>query len=174
MRSGWHPCPPPLTGLRVIAAALVVLAVACTGGDGSADGPCGPVRREALDPRSVHVLPGADAPDYRTDPPTSGPHLPSSSTESVRTEPLAPPVQVGILEEGGVLIQHTGLTAPEEDEVEGLAAAGVVIAPADSLPDGAAVMATAWVTKQACDAVDVPALQTFVDDHLDDGPGGHP
>lgn len=157
----------------VVAAIVVVVASACSSGGGSADGPCGPVRREALDPRSVHVLPGADAPDYRTDPPTSGPHLPTPSTESVRTEPLARPVQVGILEEGGVLIQHTGLTRAEQDEVEGLAGTGVVIAPADSLPDGAVFLATAWVTKQACDALDVAELRSFIADHGDAGPGGH-
>lgn len=166
--------PSPTARARWIALCLVIAAtVACTGGGASDDGPCGPVRRESLDPRSVHVLPGADAPDYRTDPPTSGPHLPSPSNESVRTETLARPVQVGILEEGGVVIQHTGLSPAQQEEVEGLAGTGVVIAPADSLPDGAVVMATAWVTKQACAEVDVAALRTFIEDHADAGPGGH-
>lgn len=162
---------------RVIAPLLVVVLSlvggACGGGDGSADGPCGPVRREPLDPRALHVLPGADVPDYRTDPPTSGPHLPSPITDPLRDEPLADPIQVGILEEGGVVIQHVGLSGPARAELEDLAEPGVVVAPADELPGGAAVVATAWVTKQVCDAVDAPAMEAFVALHLGAGPGDH-
>src|SRR5690606_38152593 len=61
----------------VAAAALAVLG-GCGGSEG--DGACGPVRQEPLDQRSVHVLPGGDTTTYRTDPPTSGPHLASPST----------------------------------------------------------------------------------------------
>ncbi|HEV7720422.1 MAG TPA: DUF3105 domain-containing protein [Iamia sp.] len=150
-----------------------VLAGCGDGGDGGGTGACGPVRREPLDGRSVHVLPGADDPEYRTDPPTSGPHLPSPSTEDVRDTPIAPPVQVGLLEEGAVLIQHTGLDDAERTEVEALAGDGVIVAPADALPDDAAVIATAWVTKQVCEAVDVTALEAFAADHVDQGPGQH-
>lgn len=157
-----------LVGGLVLAAAL-----AACGGDGDGSGACGPVRREPLDSRSVHVLPGADEPEYRTDPPTSGPHLPAPSTEDVRDAPIAAPVQVGLLEEGNVLIQHTGLSDDEQAEVEALAGDGVVVAPADALPDGAAVVATAWVTKQVCEAVDAPTLAAFAADHVDQGPGQH-
>lgn len=157
---------------RLAALALVAVLAAC-GGDDDASGACGPVRREPLDSRAVHVLPGADEPEYRTDPPTSGPHLPSPSTEDVRDEPIAPPVQVGLLEEGNVLLQHVGLSEADRTAVEGLAGDGVIVAPAEALPDDAAVVATAWVTKQACTAVDVDALETFAADHADQGPGGH-
>lgn len=154
-------------------AVLIGAVLAGCGGGGDGSGACGPVRREPLDSRSVHVLPGADEPEYRTDPPTSGPHLPSPSTEDVRDEPIAAPVQVGLLEEGGVLVQHVGLTAAERSSVEALAGDGVIVAPAEELPDGAAVIATAWVTKQVCEAVDVEALRSFATDHLDQGPGQH-
>jgi hypothetical protein len=162
--------------VRALVAGLALVAVlaGCGGGDGS--GACGPVRREPLDSRSVHVLPGADPPEYRTDPPTSGPHLPAPSTEDVRDAPIAAPVQVGLLEEGNVLIQHVGLPADERAEVEALAGDGVIVAPADALPDDAAVVATAWVTKQVCGAVDpaaLTALTTFAADHVDRGPGQH-
>jgi hypothetical protein len=156
----------------LLAAVLLVSLVACGGGDGGSGG-CGPVRREPLDSRSVHVLPGADEPEYRTDPPTSGPHLPSPSTQDVRDEPIAAPVQVGLLEDGGVLIQHVGLSSSERAEVEALAGDGVIVAPAETLPEGAAVVATAWVTKQVCDTVDVDALRSFATDHVDQGPGQH-
>ncbi|HEX7133521.1 MAG TPA: DUF3105 domain-containing protein, partial [Iamia sp.] len=128
---------------------------------------------EPLDSRSVHVLPGAEEPEYRTDPPTSGPHLPAPSTSDVRDEPIAAPVQVGLLEEGNVLIQHVGLSDAERADVEALAGDGVIVAPADSLPDDAAVVATAWVTKQVCPSVDLDALQVFLTEYADQGPGQH-
>ncbi len=160
------------TRLLVTAAVVGALLAGCgDGGGGSAA--CGPVRREPLDGRSVHVLPGAPAPEYRTDPPTSGPHLPSPSTSDVRDEPIAAPVQVGLLEEGRVLIQHTGLTSADRAAVEEVAGDGVIVAPADSLPDDAAVIATAWVTKQVCEGLDVAALEDFAADHVDRGPGQH-
>lgn len=157
----------------LLAAMLVAAALAgCAGGDDGSDG-CGPVRREELDTRSVHVLPGAEAPQYRTDPPTSGPHLPSPSTEDVRSDPVAAPVQVGLLEEGRVLIQHSGLSEADRAAVEGLAGDGVIVAPADDLPEDAAVVATAWVTKQVCAEADVVALERFAADHGGRGPGDH-
>ncbi len=158
-----------LVGGLVLAAALA----GCGGDGGGADGGCGPVRREPLDSRAVHVLPGAEEPEYRTDPPTSGPHLPSPSTTDVRDEPIAAPVQVGLLEEGNVLLQHVGLDEAERAEVEALAGDGVIVAPATELPEGAAVVATAWVTKQVCTGVDVDALEAFATDHADAAPGGH-
>lgn len=166
----------PLLSLVVVVAlaAFLLGLTACGGpGDGSDDAGCGPVRREPLDSRSVHILPGADEPEYKTDPPTSGPHLPSPSTEDVRDEPIAAPIQVGLLEEGEVLIQHVGLSEPERDEVEALAGDGVIVAPAETLPEGASVVATAWVTKQVCETVDVEALRAFAADHGDRVTGQH-
>lgn len=164
---------PALLRPTAIVLALVVGSLLGACSDDGGDGACGPVRREPLDGRSVHVLPGADEPDYRTDPPTSGPHLPTPSTESVRDEPVPTPVQVGLLEEGRVLLQHEGLDDAERAEVEALAGDDVVVAPAVGLPDDAAVVATAWVTKQVCTAVDVETLRRFAEDHAGGGPGSH-
>ncbi len=163
--------PGPVRSVMATAALLVAVVAACSG-DGSAAGACGPVQREPFDARGVHVLPGAEV-AYRTDPPTSGPHQPTPATEDVRAEPIAPPVQVGLLEEGRVLLQHHGLSDRDREAVEALAGDGVVVAPADALPDDAAVVATAWVTKQVCTAVDVAALEAFAADHVEQGPGDH-
>lgn len=151
--------------------ALVVAGLGACGDDGSSSGACGPVRREPLDRRAVHVLPGAEETAYLTDPPTSGPHLAAPSTSDVRDTPVDPAVQVGLLEEGRVLLQHTGLSPDDRAAVEGLAGDGVVVAPADALPEGAAVIATAWLTKQVCPEVDVEVLRRFATDHRDRGPG---
>lgn len=164
---------PRRAGAALAVAGLLAAVGACGGDGGRTAGPCGAVQREPLDQRAAHVLPGAPAPEYRTDPPTSGPHMPSPVTGAVRDEPLPAPIQVGVLEEGRVLVQHHGLTGPERAEVEGLAGEDVVVAPAEALPGDAAVVATAWVSKQVCDGVDVEALRTFVADHEDGRPGGH-
>ncbi len=156
----------------VIALLLLGAAGACSDDAAGGEG-CGPVQREPLDARSVHVLPGADATEYETDQPTSGPHLPGPDVAPVHDEPISPAIQVGLLEEGAVLLQHHGLSADARAEVESLAGDGVVVAPAEQLPDDAAVVATAWVTKQVCGGVDLEALRTFADDHVDQGPGDH-
>jgi len=164
---------PALRRLLVLGATCAAVATVACAGDGDADAACGPVRREPLDARSFHVLPGADAPEFRTDPPTSGPHVAAPEPEPVADEPIPPVVQVGILEEGGVLIQHVDLSDADREAVEALAGDGVVVAPAESLPEGAAVIATAWVTKQVCTSVDVGDLGAFAAEHVDRGPDGH-
>lgn len=158
--------------LLAVALLLAGGPAACGDGD-SASSACEPVRREPLDRRAVHVLPGAEETEYLTDPPTSGPHLATPSTSDVRDTPLDPAVQVGLLEEGRILFQHTGLSDRDRAALEELAGDGVVVAPAEALPEGAAVIATAWVTKQVCSAVDVAVLQRFAEDNRDRGPG-HP
>ena len=161
--------------IAVATALLAGLLAGCGGGAGggsAADG-CDPVRSEPLDRQYlVHVLPGAPDPDYRTDPPTSGPHQPTPPIEGVVTKPLSRPVQVGLLEEGRVLLQHDGLSVADRDRLEELAGEMVVVAPNPDLPDGAEVVATAWVTKQTCKAFDRGALEAFAQEQVGNGPGG--
>lgn len=154
---------PPTVGLLV---ALLPALVAC--GPGS-DGACGPITREALDPQFLlHVLGDAEV-EYTSDPPTSGPHQATPPVSGVLEEPLPRPVQVGVLERGDVLIQHrTGLPADELAELEALAGTGIVVAPAEDLDE--AVVATAWLFKRTCSAVDVGALEDFIDQRLGKGP----
>lgn len=133
---------------------------------------CEPRLREALDPGSVqHVLPGAPAPAYTTDPPTSGPHEPSDVFEGERTAPVAPPIQVSQLEAGKVLIQYRDLAPDEIDRLRPLAGPDVILAPNPDLP--ARVVATAWTFKQVCAGVDVDALRSFAVDRAGQGPGSH-
>ncbi|MBA2283673.1 MAG: DUF3105 domain-containing protein, partial [Acidimicrobiia bacterium] len=125
---------------------------------------CGPARREALDPSSgTHLLAGAPEPEYLSDPPTSGTHEPVPLLSGVRDEPLGRAAQVGQLEAGAVLLQHRDLDADQLATLEGLAGEGIVVVPNPDLP--APVVATAWLFKQTCEAVDVAALQGFLDEH---------
>lgn len=133
---------------------------------------CRPIAQEPLDPSSaLHVLAGAPEPDYLTDQPTSGPHLTGATPEGVHAEPLSRPAQVLLLEHGGVLLQHRDLAPAEQAELEALAGEGVVVAPNPDLP--APVVATAWIYKRTCTALDIEAVRTFIDERAGQGPDGH-
>ncbi|MBW3548461.1 MAG: EamA family transporter [Actinobacteria bacterium] len=139
---------------------------------------CGPVVEEDLDPGSqLHLLPGAPEPEYLSDPPTSGPHLAGPAPRGVLTSPLGRPVQVQVLEQGGVVVQHRDLDETAVEALHGLAGDHVVVAPGPSLPSP--VVATAWGRKLTCEDADVEALRRFVDasleesaDEVDDGGTG--
>jgi hypothetical protein len=117
----------------------------------------------------MHVLPGASEPDYTSDPPTSGPHQPSPAISGVADEPIARPVQVGLLEAGRVLVQHRD----DADAVAlaDLAGGDVVVAPNPELDSR--VVATAWTWKLTCDDVDLADLRSFADARAGQGPADH-
>src|SRR5690606_34869092 len=108
--------------------------------------------REELDPASLtHVVDPATA-KFRTNPPTSGPHVSGALPTGVLAEPIPGAVQVAILEGGGVLVQHRDLSPADATAVEAFAGDDVVVAPNPDLPSP--VVATAWTYKLTCDAVD--------------------
>ena len=149
---------------------FAVLALAGCGTTSSAGRACSPITREALDPGSIqHVLPGAQ-PHYLTDPPTSGAHQPSPPVAGVQTKPIGRPVQVGILEQGHIVVQYRGVSAADVAALRTLVGPRVVVAPAASLPAGQRVVATAWLYKQVCRAVDLPTLRRFIAARAGKGP----
>jgi hypothetical protein len=153
-----------------LAALALASAGGCHDGQAAADG-CGPVTREALDPNYlVHVLQDDPSIEYRSDPPTSGPHQPGPPEQGVLDHPVARPVQVGLLEGGDVLLQYrpADVTGTERSDLEALAGDRVVVAPNPDLP--APVVATAWLYKRTCDSVAVAPLQGFVDARAGKGP----
>lgn len=149
---------------------MLVLAGSACGTSHDATGACGPILREALDTAYlVHVLGPETAVEYTSQPPTSGPHQPSPPADGALDEPLPGPIQVGILERGDVLIQYQPSLAPADVEaLVALAGDGVVVAPNPDLEDP--VVATAWVHKRTCGAVDADALQRFIDERAGHGP----
>jgi hypothetical protein len=163
----------PATNRRACAAVVLVAALglgAC-GDSPEGGGACGPTTRESLDPAYlVHVLGDAEGLEYTSDPPTSGPHQPGPEVSGVVAEPLTAPVQVGILERGDVLIQYDPSRDVATAELEALAVDGVVVAPNADLP--APVVATAWLYKRTCDAVDADALNAFAAERAGNGPEG--
>ncbi len=154
---------------RLLLAVLMVVAIGACGSDGEkARGSCGPDVEERLDPGSTrHLLPGAPEPRYLGDPPTSGPHLGGPPPAGVQHQPLSPPAQVGVLESGGVLVQHRGVSEGERRQLEALAGDKVVVAPNPTLP--ASVVTTAWQHRLECTGVDLAALRAFIAEHRRSG-----
>lgn len=144
----------------VIAASILVHAHSGPASDAGAT--CRRPSPEPVDPQSgVHLLANAPEPVYRTDPPTSGPHVMNPAARGAVQTPLSRPVQVGVLERGDVLVQYgPEVTATDRAELEALAGDEVVVAPNPGL--SASVVATAWHTKLNCSGVDTAALQSFV------------
>ena len=124
-------------------------------------GGCGPDVVEPLDPRSTqHLLPGSPPPSYAGHPPTSGPHAVGPTPRGALDQPLPEPIQVALLEEGVVLVQHRSVSAQERGQLESLAGDGVVVAPLAG--PGPPVVATAWRHRLTCARVDLAAVRAFI------------
>ncbi|HET7489858.1 MAG TPA: EamA family transporter [Acidimicrobiales bacterium] len=153
---------------RPPAAALLLLIAVLVAGSCGKGGSCGGDLEDPLDPGSLaHVLPGAPEPRYLTDPPSSGAHAPGGAPAGgVVDAPLSRPLQVTVLEGGGVLIQYRG-AAPKG--VLALAGPKVVVAPNPDLPSD--LVATAWRHRLVCAGDgDLAALRSFIDAHRGGGP----
>lgn len=170
----------PGTTRTVIVLIGVVLFASCgSGSDGpepgtspaAGDKGCAAVVVDPLDPRgNQHLLPGAPAPSYATEPPTSGPHDAGDPVTGLQAGPLSGPVQVTVLERGGIVVQfRPALPAEEREKLADLAGERVVVAPGPSLPSQ--VIATAWRRRLVCEALDLAAIRKFIGDRTGKGPG---
>jgi hypothetical protein len=147
--------------LGVAGVLFVAVLSGCSGSD--AAGPCRQPVREELDPgHLVHVIDPTTA-RFKTNPPTSGPHIGAGAPTGAVDQPILGAVQTAILERGDVLIQYRDLDADAVEQVRSMAGDHTVIAPNPDLP--APVIATAWTYKLTCDAVDTNALGKFVRQH---------
>lgn len=144
--------------------AVVALLVGCA--DAGRTGPCDPAFSEPLAAdASLHVLSDAEV-SYLSDPPTSGPHVVWNAPQ-VLERPLSGPEQLGILEQGRVLVQFDPAQVSSGD-VGLLVAklpASAHLAPHRNLD--APVVMTAHLTKQRCRALDVEAIRSFAGRHAD-------
>lgn len=133
----------------------------CSGSE--AAGPCRQPVREELDPgHLVHVIDPTTA-RFKTNPPTSGPHVGGAAPTGALDQPILGAVQTAILERGDVLIQYRDIDPNDVGQVRAMAGGHTVTAPNPDLP--APVIATAWTYKLSCDAVDTDALAKFVRQH---------
>lgn len=105
---------------------------------------------------------------YNSTPPTSGWH--TSTDVAIVTapddEPLTEPEHVTVLELGGIVVSHNGLAADDQEALEALIAekfAGQAAATRyDKLAQGEVAM-TAWGKLQRCEALDLEAVERFVE-----------
>ena len=123
-----------------------------------------------IDPGSgQHILPGSPEPTYNTDPPTSGAHAPGNHPSGALAEPIARPVQVGMLEGGHVLVQFRDAGLREALAPFASPKGGVTVAPNPSMD--APIVVTAWLYSMRCQRVEGTAIDAFITAHLGKNPG---
>lgn len=110
-----------------------------------------------------HLAPGAPAPEYNSEPPTSGPHAPAPAPCGIYRQPVSDIAQLHSMEHGAVVIQyHPDLPPDQLEELEAIdwsLADEVIVAPRPDNP--ASVAITAWTKRLLLDRVDVEVITAF-------------
>lgn len=153
---------PLLIRAGAVLAGVSLLPLAACGSSSSA---CGVPVREELDPDHLLHVTDPNAVTFRTDTPSSGPHLSAGGPTGVVDEPLLPAVQVAILERGDVLVQYRD--PADAEALRALAADRVVVAPRPTLDER--VVATAWTYRLGCTGLDTKAVERFMAAHAGKG-----
>lgn len=163
--------------VRLVLAAPVVLALAaCEEAPATAvasEGPtataaCGAVQTFPVQGEG-HLVGNQEPPvPYNSTPPTSGWHASRDVPIVVTDEaqPLSEPEQVTVLELGGVVVAHGDLPDADRAALERLVTEnyqGQAALTAYDRLDAGEVALTAWTVLQRCDAVDVGAVEGFVE-----------
>jgi hypothetical protein len=123
------------------------------------------LRLDLPDEGNQHLAPGEPAPEYGTNPPTSGPHHPVPAEDGAY--PGAPPTPkvVHSLEHGRIAIQYsTDLPQKDQQLLEGVFdedAAGVLLFSNPDMPYE--VAATAWTNLVGCDSFSEKVLDVVRD-----------
>jgi hypothetical protein len=127
--------------------------------------------------RAAADLPGAGFPDqgnrhissetefgaYNSDPPTSGPHLPSIAPWGVHTRPIPPQLQVHNLEDGGVLVQYSCQCPELVEKLKAIVTRYdkyVILAPYPAMKPKISV--TAWTRIDTMEELDERRLTRFI------------
>lgn len=110
-----------------------------------------------------HLAPGAPAPEYNSDPPTSGPHAQSPAPCGIYRQPVDDTAQLHSMEHGAVVVQYDPELPQEQVElIEGIdwsPAAEIIVAPRPDNP--AAVALTAWTRRLLLNEVDTAVIEAF-------------
>lgn len=168
----WRPLAP------LVGAALVVTACSGSGGTSSPDAGGGGSGRlvvaagpadEGIDGVEAYRVRSSDHTEdpisYDVRPSPGGPHHPVWANCGFYDEPIPDEHLVHDLEHGAVWLAYApGLPAEDVAVVHDLVRANpkTVAAPHPDLPDGAAVVASAWARQLVLDSVTDPRLEAFV------------
>ncbi len=118
-----------------------------------------------------HLDPNEQFADYKTNPPTSGPHrLQPAPWGSYREAPERETL-VHNLEHGGIVIFYKDLTDDQVDELDEFADShvdGVISAPDPDIEKPIAI--AAWRHSQQCDRLNTKAVEGFIQERCNKGP----
>jgi hypothetical protein len=152
-----------------VVVATAILLTGCGGSEADA-----PVATQRCDPVTFpqiqfgsHLIGDREPPvPYSSTPPTSGWHTSGAVPVGIFEVPLSEPAQVSVLEAGGVVVTHSGLSDDDVARLHDLVADTysdrVVVSPYEGIPEGTTTF-TSWGAMQVCEGVDLPALVTYVD-----------
>lgn len=110
-----------------------------------------------------HLAEGAPAPEYNSDPPTSGPHAQAPAPCGIYRQPVPDVSQLHSMEHGAVVVQyHPDLPQDQVELLEDInwsPAAEVIVAPRPDNP--APVALTSWTKRLLLDDVDTNVVTAF-------------
>jgi hypothetical protein len=101
---------------------------------------------------------------YNSDPPTSGPHMPSIKPWGIHTAPIPKEWQVHNLEDGGVLVQYNCDCPAEVERLKAIVQRydrNVILAPYPGMKTRFAL--TAWTRIEQFDDLDEKRVGRFID-----------
>lgn len=101
---------------------------------------------------------------YNSDPPTSGPHMPSIKPWGIHTAPIPKEWQVHNLEDGGVLVQYNCDCPAEVERLKAIVQRydrNVILAPYPGMKTRFAL--TAWTRIEQFDDLDEKRVARFID-----------
>ncbi|MDH5616837.1 MAG: DUF3105 domain-containing protein [Acidimicrobiia bacterium] len=163
-----------------IAGFVLLLASACSGG--ATDGPTTILEVDTFPEQAVdvHLSESAvrqiinseiAAPEYNSDPPTSGAHSAKAAACGILRQPVPDAYQLHDLAIGVIVFQYApSLEAVDVERIEELARSfedRIIVAPRPGMD--APVIATAWTTMMRLSAVDEELLRAFYDQYVGSG-----
>ncbi len=110
-----------------------------------------------------HLAEGAPAPEYNSDPPTSGSHAQAPAPCGIYRQAVSDLSQLHSMEHGAVVVQYDPNLPKDQvellEDIDWSPAAEVIIAPRPGVP--AAVALTAWTKRLLLDQVDADVITAF-------------
>jgi hypothetical protein len=160
-------------GVVGVVVLIIVLATVLGGGDASALVDAGCTQQTYTSEGRQHVAELEEGFEYKSFPPTSGPHNVQPAIWNIYDEPIEQFILVHNLEHGGIVVQY-GDEVPAETvaQIRDWYARGdrngIVVATLPELKDKVAL--TAWTQLATCPGFDEKAFDKFVELHRYKGP----